>query len=108
MTQLLLTHATPGDLEQFCLPLLRDLQALQDASPRESDRFCAAMRKVTASCARASPSGRFRRSTTCCGSGGRDSRRSPAAFAAMERFLAGNGEDAATSVTAFRLLEELG
>ena len=47
VTQLLLTHATPGDLEQFCLPLLRDLQALQDASPRESDRFCAAMRKVT-------------------------------------------------------------
>lgn len=108
MTQLLLTHATPGDLEQFCLPLLRDLQALQDASPRESDRFCAAMRKVTGVVRACVTERAFQTVYDMLWEWGRDSRRSPAAFAAMERFLAGNGEDAATSVTAFRLLEELG
>ena len=47
VTQLLLVRAPPGDLEQFCLPLLRELETLRESPQLEVRRYCVTLRKLT-------------------------------------------------------------
>ena len=47
MTELMLVRAPPGDLEQFCSPLIRQLQQFQQDQSLSDDAFCICLREIT-------------------------------------------------------------
>ena len=47
ITELMLVHAPPGDLEQFCLPLISQLHQLQQDQPINDEAFCLCLREIT-------------------------------------------------------------